>query len=87
MLKEYPDLVEELFQQLKADPDISETLGKLLLPAGGVVPHIGPPGVCSLLTGNGLPCDPGLAYSPLTGSCERPDMLIEHGCNPEGREQ
>ena len=43
-----------------------------------------PPGVCSLVTANGIPCDPGLAYSPLTGSCEWPDTLIETGCNPEG---
>ena len=41
-------------------------------------------GVCSLVTANGIPCDPGLAYSPLTGSCEWPDTLIETGCNPEG---
>ena len=31
----------------------------------------------------GLPCDPGLAFSPLTGSCEWPDTLVETGCNPE----
>ena len=42
-------------------------------------------GACSLVTANGIPCDPGLAYSPLTGSCEWPDTLIETGCNPEGR--
>ena len=41
-------------------------------------------GACSLVTANGIPCDPGLAYSPLTGSCEWPDTLIETGCNPEG---
>ena len=29
-------------------------------------------------------CNPGLAFSPLTGSCEWPDVLIEFGCNPEG---
>ena len=27
----------------------------------------------------------GLAFSPLTGSCEWPDTLIETGCNPEGK--
>ena len=42
------------------------------------------PGACSLVSHNGHPCDPGLAYSPATGTCEWPDTLIEQGCNPEG---
>ena len=83
MLKKNPDIVEELFQQLRSDPG-TETLGKLELPPKAA-PPIAPLGVCSLLTANGIPCDPGLAYSPVTGSCEWPDNLIEHGCNPEGR--
>ena len=41
-------------------------------------------GSCSLVSHNGHPCDPGLAYSPSTGTCEWPDTLIDHGCNPEG---
>ena len=53
-----------------------------------ILPSVIPPGpgagVCSLVTANGIPCDPGLAFSPLTGSCEWPDRLIETGCNPEG---
>lgn len=42
-----------------------------------------PPGVCSLVTHTGQPCDPGLAFSLETGQCEWPDTLIEDGCNPE----
>ena len=85
MLQENPNIVQELLQQLQADPGSAESLGKLQLPARQVLPALPPPGVCSLVTANGIPCDPGLAYSPLTGSCEWPDNLIEHGCNPEGR--
>ena len=95
-LKENPQIVQELFQQLQEDPSMQEifqqlktnpgikTHEKLELPPQAA-PPIGPLGVCSLLTANGIPCDPGLAYSPVTGSCEWPDNLIEHGCNPEGR--
>ena len=97
-LKNNPHIVQELFQQLKEDPAMQEifqqqktnsvikTHEKLEL-APQAAPPIGPLGVCSLLTANGIPCDPGLAYSPVTGSCEWPDNLIEHGCNPEGRQE
>ena len=85
MLQQNPNIVQELLQQLQAGPGAAESLGKLQLPARQVLAALPPPGVCSLVTANGIPCDPGLAYSPLTGSCEWPDNLIEHGCNPEGR--
>jgi len=68
-----------------AQPKLS---ANLVLPpqpsARQVLPPPGPQaGVCSLITRNGIPCDPGLAFNPSTGSCEWPDMLIEAGCNPE----
>ena len=69
-------------------PSKPQTLANLQLPpqpsARQVLPPPGPPGVCSLVTANGIPCDPGLAFNPATGSCEWPDTLIEVGCNPEG---
>ena len=68
------------------DDDYAGTKSKQELILPSVLPPGPQPGVCSLVTANGLPCDPGLAFSPLTGSCEWPDTLIETGCNPEGQE-
>ena len=70
-------------------PAQPKILANLELPpptsARQVLPPPGPPGVCSLVTLNGIPCDPGLAFNPATGSCEWPDTLIAAGCNPEGK--
>ena len=78
-LRDNPNILQQLSSlQLEPTPDKQE----LVLPS--VLPPGPQPGVCSLVTANGLPCDPGLAFSPLTGSCEWPDTLIETGCNPEG---
>ena len=91
---------ENVLRYLRDNPDILQQLSQLQLVPGSasdhaaqserleILPSVIPPGpgagVCSLVTANGIPCDPGLAFSPLTGSCEWPDRLIETGCNPEG---
>ena len=87
-LRDNPDILQQ-FSQLQLLPGSAPDKQ----PAGQserleLLPSVIPPGpgagVCSLVTANGIPCDPGLAFSPLTGSCEWPDTLIETGCNPEG---
>jgi len=75
-LRDNPNILQQLSS---SSPSVDKQ--SLVLPP--VLPPGPQPGVCSLVTANGLPCDPGLAFSPLTGSCEWPDTLIETGCNPE----
>ena len=81
-LRDNPNILQQL-SKLELEPALEKQ--SLVLPP--VLPPGPQPGVCSLVTANGLPCDPGLAFSPLTGSCEWPDTLIETGCNPEGEER
>ena len=97
-LRDNPDLLQQL-GSLQLPPEAEVRSEKQILPPV-IPPGPGTPGMCdhddsqdpdddmsgacSLVTANGIPCDPGLAYSPLTGSCEWPDTLIETGCNPEG---
>jgi len=97
-LAENPEVAKELALQLQKDPSLLEDLGitfglplqaksaALNLPTPQRARQLlgaADPGVCSLVTATGIPCDPGLAFSPLTGSCEWPDLLMEVGCNPE----
>ena len=89
-LRDNPDILQQ-FSQLQLGPDSGpdQETGPVQSERLELLPSVIPPGpgagVCSLLTANGIPCDPGLAFSPLTGSCEWPDRLIETGCNPEGK--
>ena len=53
-----------------------EQINKLIVPP--LVPHP-TPNDCQTAS-----CNPGLAYNPLTRSCEWPDTLMDTGCNPEG---
>ena len=83
-LRDNPDIFQQ-FSQLQLGPDsASDQQSERLEILPSVIPPGPGAGVCSLVTANGIPCDPGLAFSPLTGSCEWPDTLIETGCNPEG---
>ena len=85
-LRDNPDILQQ-FSKLQLGPDSEQETG-VQSERLEILPSVIPPGpgagVCSLVTANGIPCDPGLAFSPLTGSCEWPDTLIETGCNPEG---
>ena len=94
-LRDNPGLLQQLDKLTLPGPKSEKQLLPPVIPPGPTTPGITYkltrddncsifPGVCSLVTANGIPCDPGLAYSPLTGSCEWPDTLIETGCNPEG---
>ena len=64
----------------RANPDV-------ILPGDFPPPPPAPPIVTECLTvipTSGIPCDPGLAFNPTTGSCDWPDNLIDIGCIPEG---
>jgi len=90
LLQRNPNIAQELARKIQAEPRLAETLGlsafmtheNQILPQSPPFPAA-PPGACSLVSHNGHPCDPGLAYSPATATCEWPDTLIDHGCNPE----
>ena len=66
------DIVQDRFQT-RFGP---EQINRLIVPP--LVPHP-TPADCHVAS-----CDPGLAYNPLTRSCEWPDTLLDTGCNPEG---
>ena len=87
-LRDNPDILQQ-FSRLQLGPGLaSDKETPVQSERLEILPSVIPPGpgagVCSMVTANGIPCDPGLAFSPLTGSCEWPDRLIETGCNPEG---